>query len=381
MSDLVDRDLRRQDRVLIWRYLIPNLIRQAGLAVLGLFRVAMVSNLSPEAISAMGSIDFINSIITGIGLALGIGGLLVVARYYNRGDYETTGRAAGIALLISCAVSLLVCLPYFFFRRNLINLFFGAATEQVKTYMAEYAAFTAPDCVIFNIIAMGFAIQNAVRVTRPQGWLSILQYGLTLLFSYIFIYGGGFKIGTVILQIPAMGVGGAGLGMLTSSLITWLILQVMLLRERRYFDLTKLANYIPNRRLVRDILSYGLPPVAEYTIFYISRLLTQSIVVMSGTINTAANAIGNSISVFYMFAAAAGQLTLISLGSQALGREDFRNINYYNRFINLFNFSTHALMSVIYLLFSNPILGLFTKDPAIIARTNEILIVYVIVSP
>ncbi|NLZ56285.1 MAG: hypothetical protein GX900_06455 [Clostridiaceae bacterium] len=381
LNKLIDSDLRKQDNALIRRYLIPNLIRQAGVTFLSFFRVAMVSNLSPESASALGSIDFINHIITGIGPALGTGGLLVVARYYNRKDYEATSRAAGMAQIIGFAFAMLICLPYHFFRHGLIDLFFGAATDQVKTYMAEYAALTSLDCMVFNMISMGFAIQNAVRVTRPQSVLSIMQYGLTLLFSYIFIYGGSFEIGTFRLQVPAMGIRGAGLGMLASSLITWLILQFMLIRERRYFNLTKLASYRPNRRLVRDILGYGLPPSAENAVFNFSRLLTQSIVVMTGTINAAANTISTTLTGVYQLATGAGNLSLTSLGSQALGREDFRSVNYYNRFFNIFAIATQAFMSAVYLLFSNPIIGLFTNDPAVSSRAHELMFVYALVTP
>ncbi|NLZ56417.1 MAG: hypothetical protein GX900_07125 [Clostridiaceae bacterium] len=382
MSKLkLDSELRLQDRALIRRYLIPNLIRQAALTILSFFRVAMVSNLSPEAASALGSVDFINNIITSIGPAIGIGGLLVVANYYNHRDYEGTGRAAGIAQLIGCSFAFLICLPYHFFRRNLIDLFFGAATEQVKVYMAEYAAYSSLDCMVFNMISMGFAIQNAVRVTRPQSWLSIMQYSLTLLLSYILINGGSIEIGVIRLQVPAMGISGAGLGSLTSSLISWVLLQIMLLRERQHFNLTKLSSYRPNRRLIRDILKYGVPPSMENTTFNFSRLLTQTIVVLSGTINTAANTISNTVTGIYLIVTNAGNTSLTSLGSQAFGRNDFRSVKYYNRFVYLLTTCSQAVMTAVYLLLSNPVLGLFTNDPAVIRRAHELMILYVIIAP
>ncbi|NLZ70239.1 MAG: MATE family efflux transporter [Clostridiaceae bacterium] len=374
-------ELRLQDRALIRRYLIPNLIRQASLTILSFFRVAMVSKLSPETASALGSIDFINGIITCIGPALGTGGLLVVAHHYNHRDYEGTGRAAGTAQIIGCVFALLICLPYYFFRRNLIELFYGAATEQVKTYMAEYAAFSSLDCMVFNMISMGFAIQNAVRITRPQSWLSIMQYSLTLLLSYVFINGGAIEIGAISLRIPAMGISGAGLGSLISSLISWLLLQIMLLRERQHFNLSKLSSYRPNRRLMRDILRYGLPPAMENTTFSFSRLLTQSIVVLSGTINTAAITIGNTVSGIYLIPTNAGNTSLTSLGSQAFGRNDFRSVKYYNRFFYLLTTCSQAVMTVLYLLLGSPILGLFTNHPAVLTRAHELLVAYLIVAP
>ena len=84
-------------------------------------------------------------------------------------------------------------------------------------------------------------------------------------------------------------------------------------------------------RMVKNILSIGIPNGVESTMFHFGRLILTSMVAAMSTSAIVANAVGNVIGQFHIFAAQSIGLGMVTVVSRCVGAGDYAKARFYTR--------------------------------------------------
>ena len=96
------------DNKALKKLIIPLIIEQSLIVLMGLIDIVMVNGLGEEAVSGVSNIDSLNVLITGIFTALANGGAIVSAQYIGRDDRKSASEAAKQLIYSVTAISIIV---------------------------------------------------------------------------------------------------------------------------------------------------------------------------------------------------------------------------------------------------------------------------------
>lgn len=376
---------RRPDRLEIkrlgtsvGRVAIPVLIEQFFVMLMGIVNTMLASNIGNAAISGIGMIDAVSNIIISVFAALAIGGTVMVAQYTGCGDTRRANETAAQALTSSLILALIVTLPLFAFRRQTLELLYGGADAEAMTHAYDYLSILLWSYIPLALVNISFGILRGSGDTRTPMKVSILMNVVNLVFSSLLIY--GWRI-SGIQVVPALGVRGAAIGLLTARAAGLLLILIPLLRGTRQVRLDDFALFKLRWPLMRDILWLGLPAGAEQLMFHIGRMLTQIFIIHLGVVSMAANAIGNSIVSLSQVPGNALCIAATTLVGQKVGEGDPVEGRRQLLFLTAVTSVANFLIAITTLLANKPVIALFTRDGATAAMILSIMISATIAMP
>ncbi len=201
-----------------------------------------------RALAAFGFAYPILMIVTSVAIGLSAGTSSVVARAIGANDYERARRISTDSLILSAAITALVC---FIGVLTIDPLFrrLGAPEDMIPLIRGFMHIVYAG--VPFIVVGMvGMASMRATGDTRLPSKLMILGSLLNIVLDPIFIFGFG--------PVPAMGLNGAAMaGLVARALVT--VGALYLLRHREDLVTFEKPDVSELRRSWRDILHVGLP--------------------------------------------------------------------------------------------------------------------------
>lgn len=344
----------------------PVFIGQLAVLAFGTIDTVLVARHSPTDLAALavGGASYITVFIGLMGMVLAISP--IVGQLYGAQKLHEAGRQAWQALWLALGLAVLGCLVLAFPAPFLALSRAGPeVAAKVRGYMLALAV-ALPASLLFTVYR-GF--NNAV--SRPKAVMALQLAGLALKVPLSVALVSGMPA----LGIPALGVVGCGIATAIAMWAQALVALLVLRRDRFYdrFDLLSADVRLPHGPSLWALLRLGVPmglgiavEVTGFTFMaiFISRL---------GEGPVAGHQIAaNLVGILFMMPLALGNATS-TLVAQRIGAGDLHDARRLGWHGLHFGTALAAVMAAALFLGRQPVLALYTGNPAVLAAALPLL--------
>jgi putative MATE family efflux protein len=334
---------------------VPMVLETLMESLFGIVNAFWVSRLGEDALATVGLTESMLTIVFAICIGLSMGTTAMIARRIGEKNPEAAGDAAAQSILLGVGVSLLIGVFGFTFAPQLLHAM-GASPSVVATG-AGYPR------IIYgtNVVIMLLFLNNAIF--RGSGDASIamralwLGNAINLVLDPCLIFGIGF--------FPRMGVAGSAVAT-TIGRGTAVVYQLWVMTRGKSRVRVRRQQFRPDFALmlrlmrislggmfqfliataswvaiVRLVSAFGSAAVAGYTVAL--RIIVVAILPSWGMSNAAATLVGQNLG--------AGQP---ERAETSVWKTGFANMCFL------------ALVTLVFLIFAEQLVGVFTRDPAIL---------------
>lgn len=338
--------------------LIPLIAEQLLNSLMGTADSMMVSNVGPEALSAVSLVDSINILVIQAFAALAAGGTIVCSHYVGMKRLEDARASAKQLLLVVTVLSLAIMIFCLCTLRPLLRLIFGSVDQGVMDAAAIYFFWTALSFPAISLYNAGSAVFRAQENTRIPLAVATVSNALNIAGNAVLIWGLG------------MGVAGAAIATLASRVFSMVVILTVLRDRRRKLYVTGYRAIRPDGYKIRRILAMGIPNGIENSMFQFGKLVIQSTVSMMGTAAIAAHAMAAILENLNGVAGVACGIGLMTIVGECLGAGRKDEAVYYVKKIVVWGYGFLGISVALIWLAAGPITRLagMTPESAAICR-------------
>lgn len=344
---------RDRDRE-VWLLALPILGGMVSQNLLNLVDAWMVGGLGPAALAATGLANFLNfmavAFITGFSPAV----QAIAARRIGEGRAAEAGAPLNGGILLSLGIGI----PLSVLLVLLAPAIFAALNDD-PAVVREGVPYLQWRLVSIAAVGINFSFRGYWSARKLAGYYLqtlLLMHVLNVIFSYSLIHG--------LFGLPRMGTAGAGLGT-TLAMVVGTAAYVML-GLRRARDQGVFTRR-PTAEQFRGLLRLGLPSSVQNLLFSGGFAALFWIV---GRIGTAELAVANvlvTISLTAVLPGIAFGIAAATLSGQAMGRGETEDAHRWMWDVFRVSLRVFLPLALAMLLFADPILGLFVRDPALVS--------------
>ncbi len=320
------------------RLLLPLVIEQLLIVLVGMADVLMVATLGEAAVSGVSLVDAVNNLILQILFAMTAGGTVICAQFIGRKDEQEAGKVGGQLFFITLTSMVLISLVLLAGNRPILSVIFGKVETAVMNNAVIYLALTALSFPFLAIYHSSAAVFRAMGNTRISMLMSLLMNVINVAGNALCIFG------------LKMGVAGVGIPTVIARIIAAMTILCLLQNKNNALRIRQITDLKPDRELLKKILSIGIPNSVESGIFNFGKLILQSLVSTLGTPSIAAFAVASNL-VTYLYlpgnALGAGMLTVVG---QCYGAGEHAQAKSYARKLLIINYSMLAVLSTVLIL-------------------------------
>lgn len=299
--------------------IIPILIEQFLAMLVGIVDTMMVSYVNEEALSGVSLVNQLNNLFIFVFGALASGGAIVATQYIGKGDKKNGDLAAGQLVMITTAVSLLICLPLSLFADPVLHFFFRSTDPVIIGYARTYLIVTA---FSFPFLALYNGCSGLFRGMKRTDVIMKVSVAMNL------INAAGNALGIFVFRAGVLGVAVPSLVSRAFAGITLLYLG----SDGRNIICIRLKNVFAfSGAMLKRIMRIAIPGAVSSALFNGSKVAISSIV--SGFSNAEISAYGIAQDFFSMgslFCSAMGNIFVVVVG-QCMGAGDTDAADYYTK--------------------------------------------------
>ncbi len=299
--------------------IIPLVIEQILVMLVGMVDTMMVSHAGEAAISGVALVDMIDYLIITIFSALAAGGAVVVSQYLGGKQTDEANISAGQLTLLSGLMSVLIMFICLAFHRGILKLLFGKIEADVMQACVTYfviTAFSFPFLGVYNASAALFRSMGKTKVTM---YVSALMNVINVAGNAVGIF--VFKAGVAGVAVPT----------LISRAIAAVIMTSILFSKKHEVHLSFKTIFPLRKAAALRILKIAVPNGLENGCFALGRVLVTGIVALFGTAQIAANGVANSIDQIAVIVVNAINLAMITVVGQCIGAEEIEQSKKYTK--------------------------------------------------
>lgn len=305
-----------------------------------------------NALGAVGATSSLINLLVNVFLGLSVGANVAIANFYGAGKPKEVSDTVHttVALALICGVILIFIGQ---FASGPILRLMGTP-EEILPHSVEYMRIYFAGMPMMLLYNFGAAILRAVGDTkRPLQYLTfagIINVGLNLIF---------------VIRLD-MGVRGVALATIISQTVSalWVLKALATSEGVIKFEWKKLKIHAD--KVVR-IAKVGLPAGLQGAVFAISNVLIQSSVNSFGAVAVAGNTAAMNLEGFVYMAMNTFHQTAISFAGQNTGARKYDRVRTILLECLACATVTGLVLGVGSLIFSRPLLGLYTKEASVIA--------------
>lgn len=316
----------------------------------------MVGRLGASAVAAIGLTMQPVFFSTALASALGVGTTALVSRFIGSDENKKAASVLQQSILLSIIFSIVFAAIFYFFAPSLLTLM-GGESEVVKLGTGYLRVMTPG----FIFMVLAFIITAALRgagETKTPMKVNILVNILNIGGNYLFIFGNfGF---------PRLGVNGAALATTLSRSVGGIILLFLAFSNYSVLKMKLKSFFTFDIELIKRVLKIGIPTAMEESVRRLAQLLFVRVIASLGTTAFAAHQISlNAESISYMpgFGIAVATTTIVG---QNLGAKNPRGAEKGSFEAWKIGSMIMGSMGLIFLVFPEQLISLYTSDPEII---------------
>ena len=321
---------------------------------------------SKEALAAVGATSAIINLIVNLFMGLSAGTSVIVAQNYGAGRRDGASRAAHTSIVISIIAGILVMVLGLLLCNPLL-LMTGTPKDIIDLsalYMRIYFL-GLPASMIYNF---GAAILRAVGDSRRPMYYLLAAGIVNVILNLFFV---------IVLHMSVDGVAWATV--ISQYLSMVLVLLCLVRNKEESIRLTLKKLHIDSEKL-KLIVQIGLPAGLQGLLFSISNVLIQSAVNSFGSPMVAAGSAAGNIEGFVATPMNAYYNAAITFTGQNMGAKKYDRIDQIAKICTILIIVTWIVLGGLTMLFSRPLLSIFTSDPEVIRlgviRINVLMFAY-----
>lgn len=329
------------------KLIMPLIIEQLLIVLVGMADVLMVSSLGEAAVSGVSLVDSVNQLILQVLFAMTAGGTVVCARFLGGKDYKKASRSGGQLLFITAAATTLIAICFMIGNRGILSLMFGKVEANVMKNAMLYMFLTSLSFPFLALYHSGAAVFRAQGDTRTSMLVSLLM-------NVINVAGNAFCI-----FILKMGVAGVGIPTVISRIIAAVTILSLMQKEKNPIRLQSLSDLKPDLRLLGDIFAIGVPNSVESGLFNCGKLILQSLVSTLGTASIAAYAVASNLVTYLYLPGNALGAAILTIAGQCIGAGENEQAKKYTNRLIVINYAMLAVLSTTLILGRHFFVGLY----------------------
>ncbi len=350
------------------RLAAPVMIGMLTQTFINLFDVAMVGRLGADAKTALAAlgVGIITLWVFGGALnAISVGILSLVTRRFGEKEYQKAGEVLFVGIAMAIVLGTMMGVLGYVISKPLFSML--THNKIVAIEGAKFIRFRFIGLLPFLIIIVYKAFFDALGKTWVFMYVEIIMNIVNVVLSYGLILGH--------LGFPRLGVEGAGISATVSSFVGAVGI-IIYSFERRYraFGIYKVCKV--NLRLIKEIIRISYPAAIAAVL---TTLGFEAFIVISGKINVVTQAATTILtqlaSLTFLpllgFGTAAATMVGQSLGAGSPDQAE----KYAYSSIKLGTIIT-TVLALVFLFFSQHVIGLFTDTNAVITEGSKALIIF-----
>ncbi len=345
------------------KLLLPLLIEQALSILVGMADTMMVSSLGDAAISGVSLVDMICNVLIALFAALATGGAVVASQLLGAGRRGDACRISNQLVLVVLGISLVITIPIILLREQLFGLLFGGVEQAVWDNAMTYLMITALSYPFVAVYNAGTALYRSMNQSAMTMMVSILVNIINIGGNALCLFGLG------------MGVEGVAIPTLLSRATGALCMMMLLRRTNLQIHLLRGA-WKPDLPAMKEILHIGIPNGIENSLFQLGRVLVVQVIARFGTVQTAANAVANSMDTVGTLVGQAMNLAIITVVGQCIGAGDIRQARYYTKKLLISASIATACSNFPLLLGLDYVLPLFDASQEALALAKKLIMIH-----
>ncbi len=339
--------------------MVLEMIMESLFAVVDVF---WVSRLGSDAVAVIGLTESVMSLIYAVAIGISIAATAIVARRIGEKDPEAASAAAGQILLLGVTVSAGIGIVLGYFADDILRLM--GASEAVVALGTDFARLMLGGNItvfmIFLINAIFRGAGNAVLAMRTL-WLA---NALNIVLGPFFIFGWG--------PFPELGVAGAAVATNIGRGIG-VLYQLWHLAGHHSRVRVRLRHLRPQFGALKAILATAWSGIAQLLISTTSWVGLFKILALFGSTALAGFTIAIRIVTFALMPAWGLANAGATLVGQNLGAHKADRAAEAIRIATRFNVIFLAVVGVLFVVFSGPLVRLFTTDAEVITQGTRAL--------
>jgi putative MATE family efflux protein len=339
--------------------MILELVLESLFAVVDVF---WVGHLGPDAVATVGLTESLLYLVFAVGLGLSLSTTAMVARRIGEKDPEAAADAGVQVIVIGLAFSVLVGAPALYFAPDLLRLM--GATPQIVAIGSSYTRIALGGCGAVMLLFLNNAIFRGAgdaAIAMRLLWVSNI---INLILDPCLIFGWG--------PFPKLGVTGAALATLTGRSIGVLYQFYRLLRGTERIRILRRQIRIRAQILVR-LLRVSLMGILQFVIAMTSWIGMVRIISVFGAVALAGYTIAIRIVTFVILPSWGLSNAAATLVGQNLGAKEPDRAEQAVWRTSFYNMLFLGAIGVFFVLFAEPVVRLFTHDPAVVGLAASAL--------
>lgn len=334
---------------------VPMVLEMVLESLFAVVDVFWVAHLGSNAVATVGLTESLLSLVFAVGLGLSLSTTAMVARRIGEKDPAGAAVAGVQAIALGLAVSLAIGVPCLFFAPHLLRLM--GASPEIVAVGSGYARIALGGSGVLLLLFLNNAIFRGTgdaAIAMRILWVSNI---INLVLDPCFIFGLG--------PFPRLGVTGAALATITGRSVGVLFQFYRLLRGTERIRILRRQIRLDLKVLVR-LVRVSLTGILQFAIAHTSWIGLVRIVSMFGAAALAGYTIAIRIVIFIILPAWGLSNAAATLVGQNLGAKQPERAEQSVWRTGIYNMLFMGSVGVLFIFFAEPIIRLFSQDPAVV---------------
>jgi len=339
----------------IWLLATPVILTNLIQASMTIVDTIMIGRLGPEALAAVGMGNMIRLLVLISILSVTGGAMSLMAQATGARDPKRMSLVTRQSLISGLFLSGIVATVGIWVSRPLLTFMDSGGDSSVVQMGTSYLhiIFLSTPFIVINFTTN--RLMQGAGDTKTPFYLSILLLALNIGLNFIFIFGWGI--------IPAYGLIGAAIGTLISRAILAIISIIIFYSGKNVVKILS-GSWRPDRQLIKDILSIGIPSGVQGVFRHGSNVIIMSLVTATslGTYGAAALAICTQLESVVGYMAVGLNVAATAMVGSELGKWQVKEAYHKGNVLLFLGLVMMSILVIPLLLFAEELLLLF--DPA-----------------
>jgi len=313
-----------------------------------------------DALAAVGATSSLINLLVNLFMGLSIGTNVVAAHYFGAKKSKELKDTVHTAMLVSVYSGIILTVIGVFGAEYILKLM--QAPKEVLDLAAVYLKIYFIGITATMIFNFGSALLRAKGDTKRPLYILFLAGILNLLLNLVFVV------------IFKMSVAGVAIATVISQILAAFLVVRILLKEEDLFrlDLKKLKI---NSHILNKIIKIGIPAGCQGIMFSFSNVIIQSSINTFGSIVIAGNSAALNLEGFIYTAMNGFSQGALTFCSQNMGAREHKRIKKAVFESQIIVFFIGALLSFIFYIFLDSLLGFYTTSPEVVLAGKKRLII------
>lgn len=321
----------------------------------------MVSHYSQSSVAAINNGNQIMNIIIIVLNCMSVATTILITRAFGAGDKKQAKIVSNVSVYLLAAFSVIVTVLIFIFSKP---IFRGLSIpDEILDETSKYTVIVASFVIVQAVYMVVAAILRSYNFMKEITIAAIIMNGINI-------------VGNAIL-IRFYGIIGAAVSTDVSKLIG-LVLIVTVFLKKTDMDLSFLRLKYFSKNMAKRLMVIAIPSGGEALSYQLSQMYILRFVNTFGVAVIASRGYCNMLAnIAYVYSMAIAQATQILVG-YLYGKNDYKSIGVRVRNSCLISLVVSVSITIILLINSDTVVGLFTNEEFILDLCHKILFVEIV---